>query len=160
MLTMCSFHSAALCAGPMPPRPPQPQPNPQAVMGYPQPAPQAVPQGPLPVARREATNDYAALFVALIGEPLGPMLVLYLLGMAIAPYQQSLLFYSQLCRHMVCRYSKNGLSGLTGSRIKHGVIGFLLLDNKRNLAGAVDFTPSLLLGLTVRRIMEQKHTVL
>lgn len=56
-------------AGGMPPRPPQAAPNPQAVMGYPQPVPQPAPAGQQAPLRREATNDYAALFVALIGKP-------------------------------------------------------------------------------------------
>lgn len=41
--------------------------NPQAVMGYPPAAPHAA-----GLHRREQTNDYAALFVALIGQYLNP----------------------------------------------------------------------------------------
>lgn len=36
-------------------------------MGYPQNPPVNAPPNPMGMARREATNDYAALFVALIG---------------------------------------------------------------------------------------------
>lgn len=41
-------------------------------MGYPQNPPVNAPPNPMGMARREATNDYAALFVALIGESDAP----------------------------------------------------------------------------------------